>query len=49
LEVVVIDAKTRASEPVAVVSLPSRVNGGFHSIFVPQIYITLNHHLLLVE
>jgi carotenoid cleavage dioxygenase-like enzyme len=46
---VVIDAKTMASEPVAVVSLPSRVNGGFHSIFVPQVYITLYHRLLLVK
>ncbi|CAK9212803.1 unnamed protein product [Sphagnum troendelagicum] len=35
-EVVIIDAKTMASKPVAVVSLPSRVPAGFHTIFVSE-------------
>ncbi|KAH9564363.1 hypothetical protein CY35_04G021400 [Sphagnum magellanicum] len=35
-EVVIIDAKTMASRPVAVISLPSKVPSGFHSIFLSQ-------------
>jgi carotenoid cleavage dioxygenase-like enzyme len=33
---VIIDAKTMASKPVAVVSLPARVPAGFHTIFVSE-------------
>jgi carotenoid cleavage dioxygenase-like enzyme len=35
-EVVIIDAQTMASKPVAVISLPSKVPSGFHSIFLSQ-------------
>ncbi|KAJ7569398.1 hypothetical protein O6H91_01G076300 [Diphasiastrum complanatum] len=35
-EVIVIDAKTMASEPIAVISLPVRVPYGFHAIFVTE-------------
>ncbi|KAG0556078.1 hypothetical protein KC19_11G024200 [Ceratodon purpureus] len=35
-EVVVIDAKTMAPEPVAVVTLPKRVPYGFHALFVNE-------------
>jgi carotenoid cleavage dioxygenase-like enzyme len=33
---VIIDAQTMASKPVAVISLPSKVPSGFHSIFLSQ-------------
>ncbi len=36
-EVVIIDAKTMASKPVAVISLPSKVPSGFHSTFLSQV------------
>jgi len=35
-EVVIIDAKTMAAEPVAVVTMPRRVPYGFHAMFVPE-------------
>ncbi|CAM6098477.1 unnamed protein product [Calypogeia fissa] len=35
-EVIVIDAKTMSSEPVAVIELPSRVPYGFHGMFVSE-------------
>ncbi len=34
---VIIDAKTMAPKPVAVVSLPARVPAGFHTIFVSEV------------
>jgi len=36
-EVVVIDAKTMAPNPVAVVGLPRRVPHGFHALFISQV------------
>jgi carotenoid cleavage dioxygenase-like enzyme len=36
-EVVIIDANTMASKPVAVISLPSKVPSGFHSTFLSQV------------
>jgi carotenoid cleavage dioxygenase-like enzyme len=34
---VIIDAKTMAPEPVAVVALPKRVPYGFHALFVNEV------------
>ena len=36
-EVVIIDAKTMAPEPVAVVKLPQRVPYGFHALFMSEV------------
>ena len=36
-EVVIIDAKTMAPEPVAVVKLPQRVPYGFHALFISEV------------
>jgi len=36
-EVVVIDAKTMAPDPVAIVRLPRRVPHGFHALFISQV------------
>lgn len=36
-EVVIIDAKAMAADPVAVVSMPTRVPYGFHAFFVTEV------------
>lgn len=36
----IVDAKTMAAEPVAVVKLPNRVPYGFHAIFMSEVITT---------
>ncbi|CAI0404655.1 unnamed protein product [Linum tenue] len=43
--VIVIDAKTMSSDPVAVVELPHRVPYGFHALFVTEHILMENLHL----
>jgi len=45
-EVVIIDAKTMAPEPVAVVTLPKRVPYGFHALFVSEV-LPLSSHFMV--
>ena len=44
----IIDAKTMAPEPVAVVKLPQRVPYGFHALFMSEVCKPLNHSLVLI-